>query len=325
MLGGNGERLGEALLHEEQVDEQAVVGADRRRRAAGRSGRGPRRRARGARGARRAAARRCGALASGPKHSTGRSRRHRLGRVDADEPHRLLRPADVDDDRVAVDRTHDRAPCRPGGRRAARSSRRARRHAQRARSDDERPRARRTATSVAIDGRSGRPAPASGGLEALDDGAGAEAAAAAHRHEAVAAAGALELVEGLGDRTAPVPPSGWPRAMAPPLGLVCSAVKPSSFCQASTTEANASLISATSMSSIAEAGALEQALGGVDRAGEHEHRVDADEAGVDDAGPGPQARAPRPSRPSSAARRRRRRRSATTSRRCGRRRGGRPA
>ena len=36
--------------------------------------------------------------------------------------------------------------------------------------------------------------------------------------------------------------------MAPPLGLVCSGVKPSSFCQASTTEANASLISATSMS-----------------------------------------------------------------------------
>ena len=33
-----------------------------------------------------------------------------------------------------------------------------------------------------------------------------------------------------------------------------------------------------------EARALEQALRGVDRAGEHEDRVDADEAGVDDAG-----------------------------------------
>ena len=40
------------------------------------------------------------------------------------------------------------------------------------------------------------------------------------------------------------------------------------------------------MSLDAEAGALEEALGGVDRAGEHEHRVDADEAGVDDPGLG---------------------------------------
>jgi hypothetical protein len=39
----------------------------------------------------------------------------------------------------------------------------------------------------------------------------------------------------------------------------------------------------------AEAGALEQALRGVDRAGEHEDRVDAHEAGVDDAGAGSQA------------------------------------
>src|SRR5829696_2912149 len=36
------------------------------------------------------------------------------------------------------------------------------------------------------------------GSEALDDGAGAETATAAHRHEAVAAAAALELVQGLG-------------------------------------------------------------------------------------------------------------------------------
>ncbi len=62
----------------------------------------------------------------------------------------------------------------------------------------------------------------------------------------------------------------------------------------------------------ADAGALEQALGGVDRAGEHQHRVDADQAGVDDPGPRPQAERRRPARRSSAARRRRRRRSATS-------------
>src|SRR3546814_16789933 len=38
-----------------------------------------------------------------------------------------------------------------------------------------------------------------------------------------------------------------------------------------------------------EAGALEQALRGVDRAGEHENGVDADEAGVDDARTGGEA------------------------------------
>ena len=72
--------------------------------------------------------------------------------------------------------------------------------------------------------------------------------------------------------------------MAPPFGFTFSMSGLISFAHASTTEANASLISNVSMSSIVEAGALEQALGGVDRAGEHEHRVDADEAGVDDAG-----------------------------------------
>ena len=51
------------------------------------------------------------------------------------------------------------------------------------------------------------------------------------------------------------------------------------------------------MSSMRQAGALEQALGGVDRAGEHQHRVDADEAGVDDAGLG---REPERRRPCSA-------------------------
>ena len=49
-------------------------------------------------------------------------------------------------------------------------------------------------------------------------------------------------------RRAPVAPRGWPRAMAPPLGLVRAGSKPVSLSQAMTTEAKASLISTQSMS-----------------------------------------------------------------------------
>ena len=49
---------------------------------------------------------------------------------------------------------------------------------------------------------------------------------------------------------APLMPSGWPKAMAPPLGLTLAGSAPVSFSQASTTGAKASLISTTSMSSM---------------------------------------------------------------------------
>ncbi len=49
---------------------------------------------------------------------------------------------------------------------------------------------------------------------------------------------------------APVAPSGWPRAIAPPLGLTLAGSALVSFSQAITTGANASLISTVSMSSI---------------------------------------------------------------------------
>ena len=65
---------------------------------------------------------------------------------------------------------------------------------------------------------------------------------------------------------APVQPTGWPRAMAPPLGLTVSGSGDSSRCQASTTEANASLISTVSMSAMVRPGRGEQLVGGVDRA-----------------------------------------------------------
>ena len=57
----------------------------------------------------------------------------------------------------------------------------------------------------------------------LDDGAGAEAAAAAHRDQAVTAAGALELVQRCRSEGARrCDPVGWPSAIAPPFGLTRS-------------------------------------------------------------------------------------------------------
>ena len=86
-------------------------------------------------------------------------------------------------------------------------------------------------------------------------------------------------------RTAPVPPSGWPRAMAPPLGLTLARSTSSSFCPGEH-DRGERLVDLGDVDVVhRQAGALHEALGGVDRAGEHEHRVHADEAGVDDAGP----------------------------------------
>jgi hypothetical protein len=86
--------------------------------------------------------------------------------------------------------------------------------------------------------------------KALDDGGVGHAAALAHRLEAVAAAGALELVEQggheLGARAAERVAEGDGAAVDVDLAHVGL----SSFSQASTTEANASLISKRSMSSI---------------------------------------------------------------------------
>jgi len=48
--------------------------------------------------------------------------------------------------------------------------------------------------------------------------------------------------------TQPVAPSGWPSAIAPPFGLTLARSASTSRAQDSTTDANASLISVTSMS-----------------------------------------------------------------------------
>jgi hypothetical protein len=51
-------------------------------------------------------------------------------------------------------------------------------------------------------------------------------------------------------RRVPVAPIGWPSAIAPPFGLTVAMSGWSSFSQASTTEAKASLISTAAMSDI---------------------------------------------------------------------------
>jgi uncharacterized protein len=65
---------------------------------------------------------------------------------------------------------------------------------------------------------SGRGAPS----QPLDDRAGGQRPAGAHRDQGVRAVGAFEFVQGRGDQPAPVLPTGWPSAIAPPLTLTLS-------------------------------------------------------------------------------------------------------
>ena len=85
--------------------------------------------------------------------------------------------------------------------------------------------------------------------EPLDDRDVRLAAALAHRLQAVAAAAcARARAAASSSSRAPVAPSGWPSAIAPPFTLTRARSASSSFCHASTTDANASLISTRSMS-----------------------------------------------------------------------------
>ncbi len=106
----------------------------------------------------------------------------------------------------------------------------------------------------------------------------------------------------------PVAPIGWPSAMPPPLTLTFSCGTPVSFIQASTTEANASLHSNRSMSSIVRPVFSSACCGGPDRAGQHPDRVVAADATGGGSGPAGSARGrPPPARRRPAARTRRRR------------------
>ena len=107
---------------------------------------------------------------------------------------------------------------------------------------------------------------------------------------AVLAVGALELVQGLGEEDGAGAAERVTEGDGAAVGVDRVHVGARArVAHASTTEAKASLISMTSMSSMVMPVRSSRSLGGVDRAGEHEHGVDADEAGVDDLGPGREA------------------------------------
>ena len=85
-------------------------------------------------------------------------------------------------------------------------------------------------------------------------------------------------------RMAPVPPSGWPRRDGAAVGVDALEVDVE-LALPGQHDRGEGLVDLDDVDvGHGHAVAVEQALGGVDRAGEHEHRVDADEAGVDDAG-----------------------------------------
>ena len=83
-------------------------------------------------------------------------------------------------------------------------------------------------------------------------------------------------------RRAPLIPSGWPIAMAPPLTLTRSGSSPSSRTTARDWEANASFSSTRSTSSSDDPGAREQLADGRDRADAHHARVDSGDGARDE-------------------------------------------
>ena len=74
-------------------------------------------------------------------------------------------------------------------------------------------------------------------------------------------------------RRAPLAPSGWPSATAPPFTFTLARSALVSRCHASTTLANASLISIRSISSSLQPGALEYPPRGWNRSRQHQHRI----------------------------------------------------
>src|SRR5438105_12670398 len=124
-----------------------------------------------------------------------------------------------------------------------------------------------------------------GRSDALQDRARAQTATAAHRDERVGAVDALELVQRLGDEhragrservaqrdRAPVRVHGFV------VGVELALPRQHDGCEGLVDLSEVHVVHR-------HAGALEQAVRRVDRAGEHQNRVTADETGVDDAGP----------------------------------------
>src|SRR3546814_8395377 len=104
----------------------------------------------------------------------------------------------------------------------------------------------------------------------------------AHRHEAVAAAGALELVEGLGEQDGAGAAEGVTEGDRAAVGVGLLGGEAELLLPGEHDRGEGLVDLGDVDVGGLEAGALEQALRGVDRAGEHENGVDADEAGVDD-------------------------------------------
>ena len=113
------------------------------------------------------------------------------------------------------------------------------------------------------------------GSDALEEGAGAEAAAAAHGDQGGARVGALQLVHGLGDAGWRRCRRGggrgrWPRRWGSP----CPCRRSSSFCPGQHHRGEG-LVDLDQVDVVhRHRVALEQVVGGVDGAGEHEDRVD---------------------------------------------------
>ena len=132
--------------------------------------------------------------------------------------------------------------------------------------------------------------------QAFHDGGVGLTAALAHRLQPVADPGGPH-----GDARpsscsrAPEPPSGWPSAIAPPLGFSAFSSdrrrrRRYSASQASGTDAKASLTSNAPISSRRKSAALPHLSGGRHRGGQHDHRVVGGQHGRVDTGQRPEAK-----------------------------------
>src|SRR5262245_46913563 len=132
--------------------------------------------------------------------------------------------------------------------------------------------------------------------EPLDDRAGPEPAAAAHRDESERAVDALELVQRRGDEARAGGTDRVAECDGRPVGVhVAEVWVHVAFPREH--DRGERLVDLDCVEVFdREPGPTKQVLRGVDRAGEHEHRIDAHEALVDDASARPQAELLHPSR-----------------------------
>ena len=112
-------------------------------------------------------------------------------------------------------------------------------------------------------------------VDPLDDRGDPLADADAHRGQTVAPAGPASSWVSIVISRPPLIPSGWPRAIAPPLTLTLAGSRPSSSMHTSDWLAKASLSSTRSRSSTADPGPLEGLARRRNRPDPHDRRIDA--------------------------------------------------